>query len=67
MTVLARQAPAVPSAVRLVRLVAIVLAGLLFTIGWTAGHLVQAAFWAATAVRLGYEDAHPSGGRQGPG
>lgn len=44
------------------RLLATLLAGLLFAAGWAAGALVGAAMWCATAVRLGWDDVRQTGG-----
>lgn len=45
----------------LIRLLATVLAGLLFAVGWTAGRTVRSVLWCATAIRLGWGDGRGPG------
>ena len=62
MTVLDQAAPAVPVPALLTRLLLLVLAGLLFAVGWSAGRVVRAASWCAAAVQVGWDDARRAGG-----
>lgn len=61
MTVLDRPRPVAPG-VLLLRLVATMLAALLFAAGWTTAKVLLAAVWCVTAVRLGWDDARRPGG-----
>lgn len=63
MTVLPRPVATASPTPAMFRLLATVLAALLFTAGWTAGAVVQAVLWCVTAIRLGWDDArHRDGG-----
>ena len=48
------------------RLLALMAAAVLFTLGWLTAKTVLTVAWGVTAVRLGWDDAHrirrPSGG-----
>lgn len=59
MTVLNRSAA--PARLTPLRLVAVILAGLLFAAGWTTAKAGLFALWCVTAVRLGWDDALRSG------
>lgn len=60
MTVLDRPVAA-PQTLSLLHLVATLIATLLFSMGWTAGQIVQATLWCTTAIRLGWDDARRLG------